>query len=175
MGLNKEQIESLNGSKATGFSTMPSDDLQGEINSIKDSYASKKLPSDLKLNPNRAGIKANNKEATNILTNCAKYGETCLKILAAIQRKSMNPQYCANDQLQELFVVLVAMMRYVQEDCCSLIVAGSFREKAQGIFRSIRHHTSAFTPDCLEDLKSVATAGSHTRTSESIKKLFWMW
>ena len=146
-------MEPLDNTKATGFSTIVSDDLQSEFNSIKDSYSSKRIPSDLKLNANRAGIKA--RESAYILANCARYTETTIKILGKIQANSVKPTYSVNDQLQELVVVNVAMMHYIQEEYCGLVVVGSFGEKTPDIFRSLTKHTSSFTPNMIEHVKSV--------------------
>ena len=88
----------------------------------------------MKFSGSKAGLKAGQKETANVLTNCAKYAETGLKILNFINEKAGDPTYEVNPQLQELYTCLYTMIRYLQEDHYSLMIASSYGICTQGIF-----------------------------------------
>ena len=49
-----------------------------------------------------------------------------------------------------------AMVRYLQEDHCSLVIASNYGLQTQGIFHTIRKNTSIFTQDLIKDVKVAA-------------------
>ena len=147
-------------SLSTGLVASQADDIQAEFRAIQDSYARLRVPGDLKFNGNKTGLKAQHKDSANVISNCAKYTETCLKVLVSIQEKVGDPTYAVNPQLQELFTCLYAMLRYLQEDHCALVVASNFGPRTQSVFKNIRKNTSAFTPELIADVRTAATLAS---------------
>ena len=120
-----------------GVATPQVDDLQAEFKAIQDSYSRVRIPGDLKFNGNKVGLKTQHKESANVISTCARYTETCLKILTHIQERVGDPAYMVNLQLQELYTCLYAMLRYLQEDHCALLVASNFGPRTQTLFWSI--------------------------------------
>ena len=132
-----------------GVATPQVDDLQAEFRAIQDSYSRVRIPGDLKFNGNKVGLKAQHKESANVISTCSRYTETCLKILTHVQDRVGDPAYMVNLQLQELYTCLYAMLRYLQEDHCALVVASNFGPRTQTLFRNIQKNTSAFTPELI--------------------------
>ena len=63
-------------------------------------------------------------------------------------------------EVEDLIVALIAHMRYLQEDFCSIVVGGSLGTKTQQIFRLLQKHTSAFAPSVIETVKTAAQLAS---------------
>ena len=62
-----------------------------------------KLPNDLKLNDSRQGVKRADQQKLNIVSKCARYSETMLKLLSSVQAESVNP-----GDIQDLITIAVA-------------------------------------------------------------------
>ena len=144
----------------SNWSTLATEDIQAEFRVVQDAYSRIKLQSDMKFSGGKGGVKAAQKETAMVISNCTRYAETALKILTYIQDQAGNPVYEVNPQLQEMFVCMYALVQYLQEDHCSLIIAGSYGPRTQMIFRNLRKNASAFTPDLIEDIKSAAQLAS---------------
>ena len=80
-----------------------------------------------------------------------------MKIIAHIQKHAEEPAYKVNEQIQELYLVLVAQIRYIQEEHSALVVAGSYSDKAHSIYRNKQKNVSAYNPISVEALKSAVT------------------
>lgn len=66
-----------------------------------------------------------------------------------------------NDQLNQLGTVGAALLRYLQEEQNALVMGSRFGPRVGQIFRDLRYHTFAFTPQSIEDAKSaIALAGA---------------
>ena len=132
--VNKNAIPNTRGGDTSGShrgGSQPSwfahstEDVQVEFRVLQDMYARVKLQTDMKFSGSRSGLKGPQKETVAVIGNCTKYAETAMRI----QDQSSNPTYQVNIQLEELFVCMYAMIRYLQEDHCSLIVAGNYGKK----------------------------------------------
>ena len=152
----KGGVAPFKGSQQWGWSSQSMEDIQAEFRVLQDVYSRVKLHSDMKFVGSKVGLKAPQKETVMVIGNCAKYAETAMKILMYMGDQAGDPSDEVNPQLQEMFLCMYALIRYLQEDHCSLIVAGNYRPRTQMMFRSIRKNTSAFTPELIEDVKSAA-------------------
>ena len=137
-----------------------SDNLQAEFRAIQDVYSRVKLEGDMKSIGSKIGFHANQKETASVIANCAKYAETAMKILTVVDDKVGDPSYKVNNQLQELFIYICVLTRYLQEDQCLLIVGSSYSSKMQSMFRNIRRNMSVFTQDLIEDIKTASQLSS---------------
>ena len=65
-----------------GASAPGAPDVQGEFKALQDSLSWVKLPSNLRLNEGRQGIRRTDQPLLNVITRCARYTETILKLLS---------------------------------------------------------------------------------------------
>ena len=63
------------------------EDIQADFRAIQDSYSRVRLESDMKFNGSKVGLKSTQKEVAAVLSNCARYAETGLKILTVIVKE----------------------------------------------------------------------------------------
>ncbi len=139
-------------------------DLQGEFQAIKDTLQRIKLPSDLKLNDSRRGVKATDRPMFNQICKSARYVETALKLLGSIDRQSDT----FDVDLQNLFLVVKAHIKSLQDEHAAVIVQGQFDQTTSRFFRSLQSNSSVFTPTALEQLRNAAaiTAASQTHSQQ---------
>lgn len=82
------------------------------------------------------GIKGQDRETANILYNCVRYAEVALKVLGLIAKKSRDPNYGVDAQLSEIYLCLLTLVRYAQEEHYVLIVQGSFEKQTYRNYRN---------------------------------------
>ena len=126
-------------------------DVQGEFAAVRECYQRVKLPSDLRLSESRTGIRREDQSAFNIASRSARYVETTLKILSLIDR-----QEDSNRDIDNLFTVSLAHMRYLQDEYSSLVVQGSFDHTTSRLFRQLQRQTSGLTGEAVENLHRAA-------------------
>ena len=89
--------------------------LQREFNSLKDSLSRVKLPEELKLVDSKQGIKSKDQPALNIITRCARYAETALKVIAT-----------QPEDLKNIYLVLAAQINFLHGEYAGLLVNSTF-------------------------------------------------
>ncbi len=135
-----------------GFDQVDMDSLQHKFKSVKDAYASVKLPEDLYFSGRQQGIEKGSRESATILSGAATYGEAALKVTSSLQEL-----YGESDQLDDLTIILVAFMRFLQERHAGLVVAGTYGPKAKQLFDSIGAGNSSIGhPQILQRVETVA-------------------
>lgn len=107
-------------------------DLQGEFHAIKDSVQSVRLPADLHLNDSRSGIKRSDQPLATVVRKSARYVETSLKLLTELNNRAIR-----QDDVQKLFEVQVAHIRYLQEEQAAILVGSQFSEDTAKLFRAV--------------------------------------
>ena len=132
--------------------------LQAKFKSIQDCYNRQNLLTNL-IFGSKAGLKGSQKETASVLSMSARYVETCLKTILAIEAKSQQPEYLVNEQIKNLYTCLAAHLGYLQEDHSNLVVSGHYSSKAQLIFKDLRRNTKVFPSSALETLKSAFYVG----------------
>ena len=148
-------------SQGPGFTALQTGDLQGEYRAIQDSLVRQRLPNDLKFNNNQSGITSASKDTANAPATSAKYVESILKIVTNIQTGlSQSNRYSPWNDVEYLLVCALALMRFLQEDFCSLAVYGHYGTRAQSFYKSFRSGTSNLTPSMIKAVKIAATLAS---------------
>lgn len=143
---------------SSGKSHTTSEDIQAEFQSLKDSVQKVKLPGDLRLNDSRVGIKSFDKAWAGTVTKSARYVETTLKLISQISSKDTP---ITTDDIESIFCVQLAHIKYLQEEYQTVLVKGSFGNKAADVFKKFKKNTSSFDQESIQVVKdSVALAQS---------------
>ena len=127
-------------------------DFQSEFVAIKDSVSKVKLPAEYKLNDNRFAVDKKDNIAYNILSKCARYSETTIKLLQEFPDVEEGSD--TERSLEKLLTVEIAQQRYLQEQYASLVVQKDFGQHTAKVFRSLQSNSSAFPQASIETLKS---------------------
>ena len=65
-------------------------------------------------------------------------------------------------------MVLVGLMRYIQEDHAAISIVGDFDTRTQQISRSLQKNTSAYTPGVIDTLRSaISLAAAEVENSNN--------
>jgi hypothetical protein len=161
---NRASRSSPHGAAAAGASPVPGNavsspvDIQDEYRSIKDSFQRVRLPSDLKIDESKQGVKRGEQAKCNIITRSASYSETMMKILLTVKPGEPLQEELLND----LLIVCEAHLRYLQEERALVLVNSSLGDNVGGIYRHFRKNTSAFPPDALDALTAAVSLSAAT-------------
>ncbi len=117
-------------------------DVQGDFKSLRDSLNAVRLETTLKLNDSRAGIKREDNITYNNLAKSARYVETTLKLLSKLKE----PSTVTLKHLEDITLVQVAHMKYLQDEYSALIVQGSNDKETGNLFRQFTNNTSGLSP-----------------------------
>ena len=127
-------------------------DIQAEYQVIADSVQRIQLPPETVLKNSRQGIPRELQVAHNIITKCAKYAETTIKLLATLSEGRVT-----TSDLEKLFTVQYAEVKFLQDELAALIVQGQFDPGTSKLFKALQRNSSVFTPEALDNLRSAAT------------------
>ena len=108
-------------------------DIQGNYLEIKKQLASERLPPELSLHESRQGINRDQQPLFNVIVQNARYVETALKKLSKITDSTT----CESD-LEDLFGILLAQIRYLQDEYAVLIVNSTSDKETAKLFRQFR-------------------------------------
>lgn len=124
-------------------------DIQGEFQNIKDTVQKINLAPEYRLNDsgNRSGIKKQDQIWANSIARSARYVETSLKLLADKHDKD-------NIDIERLFVVQLAHIKFLQEEFQSVIVKGLFDDNTGKVFRTLQKNTSPLSPEAVQTLRN---------------------
>ena len=125
-------------------------DIQGEYQNIKDTVQKINLAPEYRLNDsgNRSGIKKQDQIWANSIARSARYVETSLKLLADIKHDK------DNIDIERLFVVQLAHIKFLQEEFQSVIVKGLFDDNTGKVFRTLQKNTSPLSPEAVQTLRN---------------------
>ena len=112
-------------------------EIQENFNAIKASLERVILPAKYKLHDSRNGIKREDQPALNIISKCGRYIETALKLVSDFEEGIPN-------DIAQLSIVLVANLKYLQDEYAALLVKGRFDNTTSQLFRSLQKNTSGF-------------------------------
>ena len=129
------------------------DELQEQFNSIKSSLDKVILPPSYKLHDSRSGVKREDQPALNIVSKCGRYVETCLKFLGTVDTDKPV-------DLEPLTTVLLANIKYLQDEYAALLVKGKFDNNTAQLFRSLQKNNSGFTAESIQNVKIAAELSS---------------
>jgi hypothetical protein len=132
-----------------------SPDVQGEFQSIKDSVQKVQLPPEYRVNDagNRSGIKKTDQVWANSIARSARYVETSLKLMASASGSSASSDIKQED-VEKLFVVQLAHIKFLQEEFQSVLVKGMFDENTGRVFRTLQKNTSPLSPEAVQTLRN---------------------
>jgi hypothetical protein len=129
-------------------------DIGAEYASVRASVQAVRLPPNLTIpETTKQGVRKSDHQQVNLISRNARFCETALKVLAAKQEDK-------GKTFSDLFTVLVAQMKYLQDEQSALLVQSTFDPTVSRFFRSLQRSNSSFTPDALENLRAAATIAS---------------
>ena len=137
----------------TGVAAIQTEDIQLDFKMLQDVYARLRVHSDVKFKGSKAGVKQNVKDAVNVVCSSARYAELMLKILIFIHRKSKDPGFKVNDQLQEMYLCAFALLRYLQDEYAGFMCESDFGVKTKKFFKSLMKDSSAYPVASLQKLE----------------------
>ena len=83
-----------------------------------------------------AAVDKNSKETGAVISNCAKYTETGLKVVSSLIEKTKAPELGEmHEELQNLGTVLVYHMKYLYQDYAAPVVGGTSGPKTKRLFK----------------------------------------
>ena len=126
-------------------------DIQGNFKEIKRQLAHERLRSDLCLHESRTGISREHQPMFNVLAQNARYVETAFKKLSTVAYRPIQV-----DDLEDVFAILLAQMRYLQDEYAVLVVSSSSDKDTAKLFRHFRKNTSGLTDEAIEDFRRAA-------------------
>ena len=129
-------------------------DVQAEYAAIRDAYQRVKLPPDLRLNDSRSGLRRQDQAQFNALVKSARFVETGFKVLAQMKADDISSN--VKRDLDSLFAIHLAHMRYIQNEYSSLIVQGNFDPTTSRLFRQLQRESSGLTGEAIENLQRAA-------------------
>ena len=123
-------------------------DVQEEYRSIADSVAKVRLPSDLKLS-DKGSVKQSLRPTHQVIKRCGRYTETLLKLIGQLVPGNVSELDIAN-----LFMCAQAEIKYIQDEYAALIAENRYGTDTAAIFRDLQSHTSVFSQERINQLKS---------------------
>ena len=112
--------------------------IQQDFNSLKSSVKKVILPSHLKLHDSRSGIKREDQPVLTVLSKCGRYIETTLKVLGQIRGDN-------NVDLNPFATILLAKLKFLQDEYAALLVNGKFDKNTSQLFRALQTYDSGLT------------------------------
>ncbi|GFR62032.1 hypothetical protein ElyMa_003573000 [Elysia marginata] len=142
-------------------------DIQRDFERIRDSLIRIPVPTGLKVNDSSVGIKQECRPALKILSKCARYGETGLKILSQIADEPGETINVKKSDLDSIFVTLAAEVNFLQSEFAALVVKSTFNEDTSRIFRSFENNQGSFSEASLQNVRVGAElAAAQSRFSQ---------
>ena len=138
---------------------------------LKDSLTKVRLPNEMKLHENRCGIKREDQQHFNVLSKSARYVETSMKILLNIN----SPQEITQEKLEQLALVNIAQINYLQDEYSTLVVQGTCNPQVGKMFRAFRKNTSGLSGSAIDDLVGGCSNEFSTTTKPRVPTTWWLW
>lgn len=128
-------------------------DIQEKFNIIKASVEKVILPTQLKLHDSRSGIKREDQPVLNVVGKCGRYIETALKLISEGDEGN-------RVDIGQIAIVLVANLRFLQDEFAALLVKGRFDNNTSQLFRSLQKNNSGFDEQSLHNVRVAAELSS---------------
>ena len=136
-------------------------DVQRDFERIRDSLIRIPVPEGLKVHDNSAGISKDQKPALKILSKCARYSETALKVLQQV--KSVNES--TDSELSCVYTCLAAQVNYLQSEFTSIVVKSTFDDDTTRVFRQFENNTAIFSDEALRNVRVAAELSALSQRS----------
>ena len=139
-------------------------DVQADFAAVRDSVQRVKLPGDLRLNESRTGIRREDQPSFNAIVRSARYTETVFKLLSSLPSDDL-PADLRHD-LDNVFTVNLAHIRYLQEEYSNLTVQGTFDATTSKIFRQLQRQSSGLSSEAVDNLHRAAGLAAAVQRSQ---------
>ena len=125
--------------------------IQTEFSIIQDSVKKVRLPTSLKVNIGGArGVRRDDQQLVSVLRKNAQYTETLMKLVSQLSEDTVT-----EGDLKDIFVVLLANIRYIQDKFTAVTLQGTFGKKVAGLYEAIERNPGAYRPRNLETVRAV--------------------
>ena len=121
------------GNTDTSTSAANRNNAQEEFQVIKDALQRVKLPSELKVDDTRQGIQRRDQGRVNVISKCARYAETTLKLLSTLQADNISEA-----DLRDLSTIAEAQVRYLQEEQSLALVTSTFGDSVERLYKGFK-------------------------------------
>ena len=135
-------------------------DIQRDYERLRDSLNRTPVPEGLKVYDNSIGIKKEDKHALKILSKCARYTETALKIVSSITAEDIPNSDC-------IFTCLAAEINFLQSEYTSLVVKSTFDTETERIFRQFENNSTTFSDISLQNVRVAAELAAVSNRGQS--------
>lgn len=126
-------------------------DAQRDFDRIRDSLQRVPVPAYLKVNDAASGIKQECKGALKVVSKCARYAETGLKLISQIPEDNIQ-----REDIENIFTIFAAQVQFLQSEYASLVVRSTFNEETSRIFRSFETNATSFSASALQNVRLAA-------------------
>ena len=141
------------GPSAASSSTVA--DIQRDFERVRDSLQRTPVPDGYRVHDSAVGIKQECKQSLRLLSKCARYAETSLKIVNNVSVTN-NTVNISEGELNCLFTCLAAQINYLQNEFTSLVVKSTFDEETARIFKQFENNSSTFSDNSLRNIRVAA-------------------
>ena len=130
-------------------------DTYKEFESVKDSVARIALPPWLKIHDTQSGIRQEHKATLKVISKCARFTETGIKLLSTFQKED-GKFTLSEDDIGALYTTFSAQAYYLQAEYSSLVVKSAFDDETSRLYQSLENNTSAFSRQSLDNIRIAA-------------------
>ena len=146
----------------------PNIDVQREFECIRDSLNKIKIPPVYKVNDSSQGIDIESLPALEVVSKCARYGETGLKIISQVEgdlETGANSEFITieKQQIQHLYTVFSAQMNFLQAEYTNIVVRSTFDDETARLFKSFENNSGAFSDRSLQNMRLAAELAYNRR------------
>ncbi len=134
-------------------------DIQKDFERIRDSLQRTPVPDGYRVHDSAVGIKQENKQALKILSKCARFTETALKIVNQVSVTD-NAVNISESEVNCLFTCLAAQINFLQNEYTGLVVKSTFDDETARIFKQFENNSSTFSDSSLRNIRVAAELSS---------------
>ena len=142
-------------------------DIQRQFESLRDRLSRIQIPSYCKVNDSAVGIKSECKPTLKVITKSARFAETGLRVLAALQGPHQGQYTLTENDLQSLYTIFYAQVNYLQSEYSNLVVRSTFDDETGRLFRSFENNTQAFSQRSLTNVQLAAELSALSNRTSS--------
>ena len=135
--------------------------IQDVYKGIKDKVSNIKIPPELRCGTSKAGIRCEDNNAANIISNCARYVETTIKLLWSLDEEP------TREELIEMFQIQKAHSDYLRQEHSALVVSSQFGGKTSQLFKNLSRGTTNLDEKQLDTLLKAVQITSNDPNSRS--------
>lgn len=135
-------------------------DVQRDYERLRDSLIRVPVPHNLRVHDTSSGLKQDCRPILKVISKCARYSETGLKVLSQIPDSNEEQILVSKYDLENLFIIFAAQNNFLQSEYASLVVRSTFNEDTSRIFRSFENNQASFSPEALQNVRVAAELAS---------------